>query len=335
MASSIEIFYSYSHKDEALREELKKQLSLLKWQGLITGWHDRRIVAGQEWADEIDTHLNTAQIILLMVSPDFMASKYCYGVEVKRAMERHERGEAIVIPVILRPVYWQGAPFSKLQALPTDAKPVTSSGWHNTDEAFFNVAEGIRKIVELPNLATDQIKQYPSAVESASVEIQVVNSSLPMPEGMSWIEELSIDKPFSHVWPTQIDKYLHAWKGSVSLRSKPINIKIGEIVYHERGRLVVFFNQEPICEFAETLDHKGWASLIKPNGRNTLQMDKTPPILYQGTRIERYREVTGLTGLGVPKGAAIVIAKEDLRSAVHHAVARWLGRRDFPIQASI
>ena len=86
MASSIEIFYSYSHKDEALREELEKQLSLLKWQGLITGWHDRRILAGQEWADEIDTHLNTAQIILLLVSPDFMASKYCYGVEVKRAL---------------------------------------------------------------------------------------------------------------------------------------------------------------------------------------------------------------------------------------------------------
>ncbi len=147
MASSVEIFFSYSHKDETLREELEKRLSLLKWQELITGWHDRRIIAGQEWADEIDMHLNTAQIILLLVSPDFMASKYCYSKEMKRAMERHERGEARVIPVILRPVYWQGAPFGKLQGLPEDAKPITDPAWHDLDQALFNVAEGIRKVI--------------------------------------------------------------------------------------------------------------------------------------------------------------------------------------------
>ncbi len=145
---AVEIFYSYSHKDETLREELEKRLSLLKWQGIITDWHDRRIVAGQEWIGEIDTHLNTADVILLLISPDFMASTYCYGIEVKHAMERHERGETRVIPIILRPVYWQGAPFGKLQPLPTDGKPVKSRYWHNLDEAFFNVAEGIRKVVQ-------------------------------------------------------------------------------------------------------------------------------------------------------------------------------------------
>ena len=157
--STIEIFFSYSHKDETLREELGKQLSLLQWQGIITGWHDRKIVAGQEWKDEIDTHLNTARIILLLISPDFMASKYCFGVEVKRAMERHEQGEAMVIPVILRPVYWKGAPFGKLQALPTDAKAVTSSKWHDLDEAFFNVAEGIRMAIE-NLLARNEAEQW-------------------------------------------------------------------------------------------------------------------------------------------------------------------------------
>src|SRR2546423_12866426 len=90
MASSFEVFFSYSHKDETLREELEKQLSLLKWQGFITDWNDRKIVAGQEWAGEIDRHLNEAQVILLLISPDFMASDYCYSVEMKRAMERHE-----------------------------------------------------------------------------------------------------------------------------------------------------------------------------------------------------------------------------------------------------
>jgi hypothetical protein len=177
--NSIEVFFSYSHKDEKLRNKLETQLSLLKQQGQITEWHDRKISAGREWADEINEHLNTADIILLLVSPDFLASEYCYSNELKRALERHERGEARVIPVILRRVYWQGAPFGKLQALPTDAKPVTGPNWHNQDEAFFNVAEGIRKAVE-------DIITNPN-VESLfmrGVKIPVQKSALPLPSAM-------------------------------------------------------------------------------------------------------------------------------------------------------
>src|SRR6266571_2841434 len=148
MASAIEIFFCYAREDEPLRIGLEKQLKVLRRQGLLNVWHDRQISPGTEWEREIDTHLNTAHIILLLVSPDFMDSDYCYGIEMKKAMERHERGEARVIPVILRPVYWQRAPFGKPQVLPTDAKPVTSSGWHSLDEAFFDVAEGIRQAVE-------------------------------------------------------------------------------------------------------------------------------------------------------------------------------------------
>ncbi len=141
--STIEIFFSYSHEDEALRKELEKHLSYLKRQGIISGWKDRDIGAGSEWAHEIDAHLNSAHIILLLISPDFIASNYCYGVEVKRAMERHKAGEALVIPIILRPVDWHDAPFGKLQALPKDGQPITS--WSNRDEAFLDVARGIRK----------------------------------------------------------------------------------------------------------------------------------------------------------------------------------------------
>jgi len=142
----IEVFYSYSHKDEGLRDELDSHLSILRRQGVITGWYDRRIGAGREWEGEIDTHLNTADIILLLISADFLASDYCYDVEIKRAMERHDAGEAHVIPVILRPVFWKGSPFGKLQALPKDARPVTT--WANRDKAFLNVAQGIRAAVE-------------------------------------------------------------------------------------------------------------------------------------------------------------------------------------------
>jgi tetratricopeptide (TPR) repeat protein len=143
----VEVFFSYSHKDEGLRNELETHLAMLKNEGVISDWHDRQILPGQEWDGQIDEHLNSADIILLLASPDFLASKYCYDIEVARAMERHEEaGDACVIPVILRPCEWQRAPFSKLQALPTGTVPITR--WPDRDEAFLKVAEGIRRAVE-------------------------------------------------------------------------------------------------------------------------------------------------------------------------------------------
>jgi hypothetical protein len=142
----LEVFFSYAHKDEALRDKLVTHLSTLERQGAITDWHDRLISPGAEWVGQIDNHLNAAGIILLLISPDFIASDYCYGVELVRAMERHQAGQARVIPIILRPVDWTGTPFSKLQALPKDGKPITI--WANEDEAFLDVAKGIRRAVQ-------------------------------------------------------------------------------------------------------------------------------------------------------------------------------------------
>ncbi|QDV53066.1 toll/interleukin-1 receptor domain-containing protein [Gimesia fumaroli] len=141
-----ELFFSYSHQDESLRDELEKHLSLLKRSGTISSWHDRRISAGSEWAGQIDESLESADVILLLVSADFVASDYCYDIEMNRALERHSEGTARVIPVVLRPVDWHSAPFAKLQALPRDAKPITE--WPNRDSAFQDVARGIREIFE-------------------------------------------------------------------------------------------------------------------------------------------------------------------------------------------
>ena len=110
---SLEVFYSYSHHDEELRDALEKHLSILKRNGQIVGWHDRRIGAGDEWRNQIDEHVRSAHIILLLISSDFLASDYCYDIEMKLALERHQRGKAIVIPIILRPVEWHEAPFSR------------------------------------------------------------------------------------------------------------------------------------------------------------------------------------------------------------------------------
>jgi hypothetical protein len=143
---AVRLFYSYSHKDERMHAKLETHLALLQRQGVIESWHDRKITAGQEWKDSIDQHLESADVVLLLVSADFLQSDYCYEKEMQRALARHDAGEARVIPIILRPVDWTGAPFAKLQALPKDGKAITR--WKNRDEAWEDVAKGIRKAVE-------------------------------------------------------------------------------------------------------------------------------------------------------------------------------------------
>ncbi|MEK7995720.1 MAG: toll/interleukin-1 receptor domain-containing protein, partial [Planctomycetota bacterium] len=110
--------------------------------GLIVTWHDRKITAGDEWKDQIDEHLESADIILLLASADFIDSDYCYDIEMKRALEKHAAGTARVIPVVLSPCEWQRTPFARLQALPKDGKAVTT--WQNQEEAFADISRGIR-----------------------------------------------------------------------------------------------------------------------------------------------------------------------------------------------
>jgi TIR domain len=141
---TVEIFYVYAAQDEELMVELEKQLSLLRKLGLITDWHSGRMNAGSERSREIEQHWNAAQVILLLVSPNFIASD---AYEVSRlAMERHNKGTAHVIPILLRPVDRKGVPFEGLQALPTNQIPIVR--WRNREAAFLNVAQGIRKVVE-------------------------------------------------------------------------------------------------------------------------------------------------------------------------------------------
>src|SRR5436305_8293925 len=144
--ASIEVFCSYAHRDELHLETLHTHLSVLKRQGLIFSWYDRQIVPGTDWAKAIDTHLERASVILLLISPDFFASDYCYEIEMRRAIERHEAQEARVIPIIVRPCDCTHAPFAKIQSLPRDGKPVTK--WRHRDSAWNDVAAGIRRAIE-------------------------------------------------------------------------------------------------------------------------------------------------------------------------------------------
>ncbi|HEX6012094.1 MAG TPA: TIR domain-containing protein, partial [Geminicoccaceae bacterium] len=142
-------FVSYSHRDDRLRAELETHLKLLARTGALQLWTDRRITAGTEWKGEIDENLERADLILLLVSADFMNSDYCYDIELKRALERHEASEARVVPIIVRKVAWYSAPFGKLQALPADGKVVDrgTGGRAARDAAWSAVAEGLERVL--------------------------------------------------------------------------------------------------------------------------------------------------------------------------------------------
>jgi hypothetical protein len=141
-----QLFFSYSHKDEDLRNELETHLALLKRQGIISAWHDRRINAGNDFEEQISSEIESSQIILLLISANFLASDYCFDREMTRALEKHEEGSAVVIPVILHPCDWHSAQFGNLRATPTDGKPI--SMYANQHEAFSIVAKDVRQVAE-------------------------------------------------------------------------------------------------------------------------------------------------------------------------------------------
>jgi hypothetical protein len=147
-ARPLSVFISYSHRDEALKQELEDHLAPLRRQGKILPWHDRNLEAGAEWNKQILNSFDAADIILLLISPRFMNSDFCYGKEMQRAMARHRNGDVKVIPIILTPTDWKGAPFDVLKVLPRDGKPVIE--WPSHDAAFLDVVQDIRRAVETP-----------------------------------------------------------------------------------------------------------------------------------------------------------------------------------------
>ncbi len=145
MSTPLEVFCCYACEDQEMLVQLKKHLAPLERQGLITIWSDTNLTAGVEWEKELHKHLESADIFLLLISPDFMDSDYCYSTEMGRAIERHNEGCVVVIPILLRPTFWQNASFAELQIIPTEAKPVTN--WPNRDDAFHHITEQIYRTV--------------------------------------------------------------------------------------------------------------------------------------------------------------------------------------------
>jgi len=139
------LVFSYAHSDERLRDELQKHLSPLKRMGKIDTWYDRCIVPGEEFENKIEQAFLEADIVLLLVSPDFIDSDYCYEIEMQKSLARHDSGEAIVIPVILRPCAWKELPFGKILAATKDGKPITK--FTNIDDGFVEVVEAVSRAI--------------------------------------------------------------------------------------------------------------------------------------------------------------------------------------------
>lgn len=140
------LFISYSHRDEAHKEDLDEHLTMLKRQNIISLWHDRKIIPGDNWKDQIDDNLEKADIIIFLVSSSFLASDYCFDKEVKRAMQKKEEGSAEIISIILRPCDWKSCDFARFQAVPKDAKPITD--WKDKDTAWLDAVNGIKTHIE-------------------------------------------------------------------------------------------------------------------------------------------------------------------------------------------
>ncbi|MES2356057.1 MAG: toll/interleukin-1 receptor domain-containing protein [Pseudomonadota bacterium] len=184
------LVFSYSHVDENLRNELEKHLAPLKRQKLIETWHDRRIVAGEEFEGKIDQSFEKADIILLLVSPDFIDSDYCYNIEMQRSMERHNRDEVKVIPVILHPCDWHDLPFGKLLAATKDGKPITQ--YPTLHAGFYEAALAIKAVLKsLPGNASS----IPAA--SAQSDLSNVRQSAVPTRGVERSSNLRIRRAFS------------------------------------------------------------------------------------------------------------------------------------------
>ncbi|MBD2562388.1 MULTISPECIES: tetratricopeptide repeat protein [Nostoc] len=192
---SIEVFISYHQKDEELREELEKHLATLLREQTITSWHDRKIVAGQEFKDEINKSLKRAGLILLLVSPDFIASDYHWTVEVTRALEQNAAGKARVIPVLLRYADWDNPPIDKLSPLPSNRKPIKS--WNDRDEAFLEVVKGIRQEVARLVASSNYSPPKDSSANQKPLALKPATDNAPSQPNNQIQTDLTLELPLS------------------------------------------------------------------------------------------------------------------------------------------
>jgi hypothetical protein len=245
------VFISYSHKDEIHRESLEEHLSMLKRQNIISVWHDRKITPGDDWKKRIDENLESADIVIFLVSSSFLGSDYCYDVEVKRAMERHEEGSAKIISIIVRNCDWNECEFAKYQAVPTDARPITT--WEDIDTAWLDAIKGLKRYV----------KEFSPQLIPADI-MMIKNDITPSDSQLIWLDDTEI--ALTHRKADQIklsDIYVSPdLEYSDKLKSKEINFINSDTVFEKPGYFLLSGEEQ---QGKTTLLKHGFKELLKKN----------------------------------------------------------------------
>jgi hypothetical protein len=237
------IFVSYSHKDESHKDDLDEQLAMLKRNKVISVWHDRKILPAEDWKDQIDNNLESADIIIFLVSPSFLASEYCYDVEVKRAMERKAEGSAEIISIIVRSCDWTSSPFSKFQAVPKDARAITT--WGDKDAAWLNVVNGIK----------DHITKFPVEEVVEPVKFDV-NDVKPTSKTLEWLDDTEISLTHRKVNKVLLsDIYVVP-----DIELEPTNNKGVDIVNVKSSKMIL---DDLSCYIISGEEQQGKTSLLK------------------------------------------------------------------------
>lgn len=215
-------FISYSHADTPMLELLHKHLAQLQRDGIITTWTDREITAGANLDHTISTALNRAQIFLALLSPDYIASNYCYEIEFETALEMQEKDEIIIIPIIVESCDWLSTPFSSFKALPKDGKAV--SQWDNKNTAFLDVVQNIRKLVSITNTNETPISE-PALIANASSRNYRIQRDFDSIEKIQFVE-----KTFHEV-KEYLKRYIEEIKELENIKVMPIKDTFEEIEY--------------------------------------------------------------------------------------------------------
>ncbi|AKU95824.1 Chaperone protein DnaK [Labilithrix luteola] len=278
-------FSSYSDKDQEYRDKLEEHLAGLERQGLIEAWSDRKILPGDAFGDVISAELERASIVLLLVSSAFIASDYCFSIEMARALERHTAKSARVIPIILRPCDWKPMPFGHLKAVPHDGKAVAL--WPDTDEALLDVALGIRQAVmdEKPEPEVHRMtpRRLPPVPGSATMEEAVRSSNLRITKEFTELDkEKFLAESFEYIasyFKNSLDE-LQSRESSVDVKFERIDTRTFAAAIYRNG------GAQSRCEISLVLDgHLGhgirYASGGTRGGFNeSLQAEADEHILY-------------------------------------------------------
>lgn len=307
------LFYCYSHRDQELRDQLEAHLALLKRQGVVESWYDRRISPGDDWKNAIDNHLANADVVLLLVSADFLASDYCVDTEMTSALAMADRGKVIVIPIILRPVDWSGAPFAHLQALPSNGQAVTA--WPDRDAAFTDVVQGIRRAISAHIAAAAEATPATVGVSAIPrLELKRRNHPIALPDRLEW---------------GLVDAFTRALAFSVSDAVTPIGANPADIAFE------VEMTEVPLAGFDQPLVLRAvWdpAETAAEVGARAAATRRVPISILLCLTEEHYQALSTSRGAGrfyvMPPAAIRTLSTSDSpKATLRQLILQHYGRR--------